>query len=120
MYCRVNYYIQNGWADQMIINPDPVFINPAKDDTMTTAGTITTVQNIFERQPQDPQAWQDIKVAYQSHFNILPSLRVLWLWLYNYYISFWCNKYILELESYFDGYMLPEIVCPKFKPSYIL
>ena len=70
MYCRVNYYIQNGWADQMIINPDPVFINPAKDDTMTTAGTITTVQNIFERQPQDPQAWQDIKVAYQSRSQV--------------------------------------------------
>lgn len=31
----------------------------------------------------------------------------------------WYNKYILELESYFDGYMLPEIVFPKLKPSYV-
>ena len=34
--------------------------------------------------------------------------------------SDWCNKYILELESYFDGYMLPEITFPKLKPSYVL
>ena len=32
----------------------------------------------------------------------------------------WCNTYIVELESYFDGYMLPEIVFPKLKPSYVL
>ena len=32
----------------------------------------------------------------------------------------WCNMYISELESYFDGYMLPEIISPKLKPSYVL
>ena len=32
----------------------------------------------------------------------------------------WCNLYIQELESYFDTYMLPEIMTPKFKPSYVL
>lgn len=32
----------------------------------------------------------------------------------------WCNLYIPELESYFDAYMLPEIVNPMYKPSYIL
>jgi hypothetical protein len=31
----------------------------------------------------------------------------------------WCNQYIPELESYFDCHMLPEIVSPKYKPSYI-
>ena len=31
----------------------------------------------------------------------------------------WYNKYILELESYFDGYILPEILDPKLKPSYV-
>ena len=32
----------------------------------------------------------------------------------------WCNHHIPELESYFDAYMLPEIVSPTCKPSYIL
>ena len=32
----------------------------------------------------------------------------------------WCNTYITELDSYFDAYMLPEIVSPLHKPSYIL
>lgn len=32
----------------------------------------------------------------------------------------WCDKYILELESYFDAYMLPEIVFPRLKPPHIL
>ena len=31
----------------------------------------------------------------------------------------WCNTNITELESYFDMYMLPEIVSSKLKPSYI-
>ena len=32
----------------------------------------------------------------------------------------WCNIHITELESYFDAYMLPEIVSPTHKPSYVL
>ncbi len=32
----------------------------------------------------------------------------------------WCKQYVPELESYFDGHMLPEILDPKLKPSYIL
>ena len=32
----------------------------------------------------------------------------------------WYNTYITELESYFDAHMLPEIVSPLHKPSYIL
>ena len=32
----------------------------------------------------------------------------------------WCNKYIPELESFFDAFMLPEITHPKCKPPYIL
>ena len=32
----------------------------------------------------------------------------------------WCNTYIPELESYFDAYMLPEIVCGACKPSYYI
>lgn len=32
----------------------------------------------------------------------------------------WCNTCIPELESYFDAYMLPEIVNPMYKPPYVL
>ena len=32
----------------------------------------------------------------------------------------WCNSYIPELESYFDAWMLPEIVEPRLKPSHYL
>ena len=32
----------------------------------------------------------------------------------------WCGTAIPELESYFDAYMLPEIVNPMYKPSFIL
>ena len=31
----------------------------------------------------------------------------------------WCNRCIIELESYFDGHMLSEIVSPKHKPCYV-
>ena len=31
----------------------------------------------------------------------------------------WCELCILQLDSYFDAYMLPEIICPKLKPSYV-
>jgi hypothetical protein len=32
----------------------------------------------------------------------------------------WCNIFLPELESYFDAYMLPEIIDPTLKPNYIL
>ena len=32
----------------------------------------------------------------------------------------WCSTAIPELESYFDAYMLPEIVNPMYKPSFVL
>ena len=32
----------------------------------------------------------------------------------------WCNTAIPELESYFDAYVLPEIVNPMYKPSFVL
>ena len=32
----------------------------------------------------------------------------------------WCNVNIPELEIFFDAYMLPEIIEPRLKPSYIL
>ncbi len=32
----------------------------------------------------------------------------------------WQSTYIPELEDYYDRYMLPEIVNPLFKPSYMM
>ena len=32
----------------------------------------------------------------------------------------WQKSKILELEDFFDCFMLPELVCPKYKPRYIL
>ena len=32
----------------------------------------------------------------------------------------WQEKYISELESFFDDYIVPELVCPQHKPKYIL
>lgn len=32
----------------------------------------------------------------------------------------WCSTATPELESYFDAYMLPEIVNPMYKPSFVL
>ena len=32
----------------------------------------------------------------------------------------WQEKYIPELESYFDQYIVPELICSKYKPGYIL
>ena len=32
----------------------------------------------------------------------------------------WSEKCITELDSYYEAYVLPEILCPSYKPSYIL
>ena len=32
----------------------------------------------------------------------------------------WWTKCVTELDSYYDAYMLPEILCPIHKPSHVL
>ena len=46
----------------------------------------------------------------------LKGVEVQRIWL----DTSWCNKHIPELESYFDAYMLPEILHPSCKPSHVL
>ena len=31
----------------------------------------------------------------------------------------WCNTHIPELESYYDTYMIPEIISGNLKPSFV-
>ena len=57
----------------------------------------------------DKHAWCDFCVF------TLHGVAVERIWL----DTEWCNKYIPELESYFDVYILPEMILPKLKPSYI-
>jgi NAD-dependent dihydropyrimidine dehydrogenase PreA subunit len=64
------------------------------------------------------QLFVSIDMCHWCDFCIytLKGVAVEKIWL----DSEWSNKYVIELESYFDGHMLPEIICPKLKPSYIL
>ena len=46
----------------------------------------------------------------------LKDIEVQRIWL----DTSWCNTHIPELKSYFDAYMLPEILHPSCKSSHIL
>ena len=44
------------------------------------------------------------------------GIEVEWIWP----DLEWCTKCVTELDSYYDAYMLPEILSPVYKPSYVL
>ena len=77
------------------------------DDSVTANEQVNRTRSLTEK---DMYSWCDFCIYTCKGFSlqrILPDTE-------------WQKSKIPELEPFFDCFMLPELVCPKYKPRYIV